>query len=396
MDVKVECERISILCHGCLTADRRLRLIDGETRQMFYELRDGTNFVKQRCELLLCWECVAFLQKLKVFQARIKTAQCLLMQYLQCYYKNEKMHYPDSLSLLNRIHRNTYNFEFYEEEKNKDDIPNGVEVNKEKKKEDNLPNHVISKHKENKKDLTPEDLLPSIEIKTEYNDSIKEEYNCSNDNDSDYYEGVLQFEQEESGENSSHIKKNSHTKYKNKKYNTFAEVTKRTDVTKTNYMQFSEPVSLDKREYEKILIRDKERYGYSRMPFKCEDCRIGYFKRMDLQRHNSSCHSHKFPYKCAACPTEMTSLEHQDQHWADLHSTVYKCTLCSEVHQSSFEVKKHIKLAHTKNYTCRTCSQEYGSLRDFKNHYKTMHEKIVCDYCNNDFTKKRSLISHMK
>lgn len=55
MDVKVECESVSILCHGCLTANRRVRLVIGETRQMFYELRDDKKLDKKQHVSILKW-----------------------------------------------------------------------------------------------------------------------------------------------------------------------------------------------------------------------------------------------------------------------------------------------------------------------------------------------------
>lgn len=201
---------------------------------------------------------------------------------------------PNSLSSLDRIHSNTYNYKYYEENKKEYEITNDIELYQEENTEDNIPNDVNTTLKdEHNKEITAEDLLRGVDIKTENNESIKEEYDSSNDNDSEYYEEVLKLEPEESIDKSSKEKKITEKKYKLKRYNQFAKVTKRTDVTKKNFMQFSEPCSVDKKEYEKIMRRDRIRYGYPRMPYKCQECRTGYFQKLDLQRHNSQWHDQK-------------------------------------------------------------------------------------------------------
>ncbi|XP_047037565.1 zinc finger protein 58-like isoform X1 [Helicoverpa zea] len=377
MDVKVECERLLWICHGCLSADRNLACVTGHNKTLFNGLRgDVTHQFK---DLLLCWECVALINKLGLFRSRIKTAQYRLLQFVKTFESD----LPITLSHIKITQKQQYDYEYkyIDEEEQKHIILDH---------KDKLPdqNETIIEYKdENITEIDPE-------IKIEYNEDIKDEIdNISYNNDTDYEEFKLEHDLDCTIENKKPKKRIKQSQSIKKLYEKYATITKKEVLF--NRKEHSEEVCLNDEAIEQFLDKDRAKRTLESFPYKCMECSLGYVRELDYFRHQTFRHLKiEYPTSCLACKQKnINSQSNLEEHWR-VHTLMLQCKLCGEI--TRFRgMKKHFNIAHTKVHTCKECSLEFGSLRVFSEHYKSMHKIAICDHCNKKFTSRRKLERHI-
>uniref|UniRef100_A0A2A4KAB9 C2H2-type domain-containing protein n=1 Tax=Heliothis virescens TaxID=7102 RepID=A0A2A4KAB9_HELVI len=390
MDLKVKCERVLWLCHGCLSTDRKLACVTGHNKTLFIELRQDVKH-NQTKNLLLCWECVAFLNKLELFRTRIKTAQYRLLQFVKTY-ENDL---PTTLSGIEITSKHQYDYEYkYIDTEQEARERNGEEKHKYfvSDQKDVLPeqNEIILDYK----DVNITEIEP--EIKIEYNEDIKEEfdnisYSCNND--TDYEDLKLEPDMNETIPKQKTKKKSKLSQSLKKLYEKHATIAK-TDIL-FNRKEHSEEVCLKEEAIEQFLDKDRGHQSLEACPYKCTTCRVGYIREMDYLRHQTFHHlTIQFPTSCIACKKKnINSQSKLEEHWIE-HTRMSRCKLCGEITRLR-GMKKHFNVAHSKVFTCKECSLEFGTLRTFSKHYKTMHKMAVCDYCKKKFTSKHKLERHI-
>ncbi|KAG6465771.1 hypothetical protein O3G_MSEX015381, partial [Manduca sexta] len=81
MSVEVNPLNMNGICVGCLSSDRKLKILSNEETKLFVqEFLDSFDMVKE--SVLLCWECVAIVQKTARFKKQVKYAKSYLMTCL--------------------------------------------------------------------------------------------------------------------------------------------------------------------------------------------------------------------------------------------------------------------------------------------------------------------------
>ncbi|KAG6464959.1 zinc finger protein 62 isoform X2 [Manduca sexta] len=81
MNVEVNPLNMNGICVGCLSSDRKLKILSNEETKLFVqEFLDSFDMVKE--SVLLCWECVAIVQKTVRFKKQVKYAKSYLMTCL--------------------------------------------------------------------------------------------------------------------------------------------------------------------------------------------------------------------------------------------------------------------------------------------------------------------------
>ncbi|KAJ8704901.1 hypothetical protein PYW08_012221 [Mythimna loreyi] len=391
MDIKDDSNNIFTICEGCLSADRKLKCITGQTKALFVKLReDVIQNDNDARGILLCWECVALLNKMKYFQARIKTAQYRLVQYLQTIYDNKNT-IPHTLSLVIKTKHKEfdYNFNFEDEEE---------------KKELTFEQNIILEQKDiifDQKQATDDEKL-LLDIKIENNGIIKEEFdNDSNfNNDTDFFEADLKQENEEDITYYQKPKKRVRKlKSRIKQYEQYATISKiNSNFTKKGSSSSYETVFVTAREFEEFYRQKRLHQSVKSrtMKFQCDECNFGYAKRLDYLRHKSLNHvQHQYPTNCIYCKREILSESHLEEHWKK-HSPMLRCSFCGDLSRTKGELTKHLNRSHTRTFTCSSCVLDFRTLREFSKHYIMAHERVTCDYCNKNVCSKRKLETHIK
>lgn len=403
MDVKIECNLVASLCYGCLSTERYVNCVTGELSEMFFKIRND-DYQNQCQNLLLCWECIALVKKFKMFQTRIKTAQHLLLQYLETYYIKDETTRSMCLSSLSNIYKFTYDEELSEEINN--DEQKLFDDDEDMEEKNNVKPYGFDKKnkndKDNKESLIEDEII--LELKQECENDIKvETYYSDNGNDSDYYETEnkndnveLKNKTEQKSKKKNIISNENSLSFK--RYKNFTTVTENDEIKVKDYLKYSESVQISIKEYDKLLKKERNRYGYTNLPFQCKECGLEYFQRMDLLRHVSLYHNSEliFPRKCAACRTMTSSVQNLTKHWMSVHTQMKRCTLCMEICRTDAGIKRHVRRVHGKMYTCNNCLHRTYTVADFIKHYRTAHETLVCDICNVSCRKKKSMVHHMK
>ncbi|CAH1642759.1 unnamed protein product [Spodoptera littoralis] len=388
MEAKIECQRMLVLCHGCLSADRKISCVTGQQKTLFTKLR-GDKRNENDKNLLLCWECKALLNKTQQFQARIKSAQKQLADY-----PNGYMHDKNKFNIHTRLSK-TKNPEYdyiyvHEEEINEN---NFFSTQYGSDTESDTKDDLVIDEEDNF--LTENGELLQ-EIKEECDNEIKNEIDSCNDDNDDMDYCDREFKMEEEGDllRKEKRKKKRPAKYQSiKKYSNFATSRVIRDPFTDEVGEFYDSVNLDFSEIKEIHIR----FSLSKAKFVCEMCKIGFTKHLDYTRHNVFKHlEFSYPTPCNICKDDITSTAHLHAHWKLRHNVMMKCKFCGDICRNKGELKKHLNRTHTKIYTCDKCAQEFPTLRDFTEHYKNMHEIFQCDHCQKTFKVKVRLEAHMK
>lgn len=140
------------------------------------------------------------------------------------------------------------------------------------------------------------------------------------------------------------------------------------------------------------------------------------FLLVHLMEHNKN-----KPFKCDECNQEYLVETLLDAHKRKYHPSVeynfsegqYKCVYCVLTFFNEEELMKHICKPKsdvsesvkgdttTKRFKCKLCNQQYEKKRSLLSHFKvhtreTKTKKCICDYCQKEFTQKGALKRHIE
>ncbi|KAJ8704928.1 hypothetical protein PYW08_012248 [Mythimna loreyi] len=316
----------SSLCQACLSSDRSLSSI-GEYIDV---LRNISNIIIPQ-PLLLCWECIAILKKIKQFKEKIEEAQRILAYH----YLNKQKLLLQTLSKLTKTYTDHTLIITYDDD---DDSKEKIEI-----KEEN-------QHSNDSFNFDDNDFCPQ-EIKKENQNVIDTKI----------------------------------TKKKSLHYRIVYEKNSKRVLRKKFGIQ-TEDLS---------LWMEKERNSdfYKKFKYKCNFCINGFNSNEKLKHHVLKYHHESIgPHECPACSMRFTNEALLSTH-TQTHDFAWECTRCGFQCYTVKRLNAHIN-THSA-VQCVTCEGKFKDLATFYTHYKSLHSIFLCDHCGKRCKTKYMIEKHM-
>ncbi|XP_050360150.1 zinc finger protein 420-like [Nymphalis io] len=329
MSVKVELDTV---CRGCLSVDRKIVPLKNNVSLFFILIAD--QYIPKDSKyfnMYLCWECVALLRKVALFQKQIQKSKDIFLENFT------QPRHMESMSHLKTVHKNKYDFTIEYEEG----------------------------------DLKVNELL-------EYDKIIKEETYDIFDNNTELFDG------------SDYIDNIDSEKVKEKKIRKTKSKVKTTEVIYTDEERdrYMSRVQLSVKELE--MLESNKRGRICGMSYRCN---VLVKKMLSAKRRDVRNCANSEPI-CSQCEETFTSNTVLLEHWQRHVITMYKCHFCSYHGDDGDDVMAHLKQKHIKIYTCK-CGIEFRSIRDYYKHNKSLHKNFDCDHCDRRFQSKATIEKHM-
>lgn len=132
----------------------------------------------------------------------------------------------------------------------------------------------------------------------------------------------------------------------------------------------------------------------------CNDCPDKKFtSKLNLDKHNKSCHSSK---PCPHCGLVFKA-SNLRRHIDTTHlKKEYKCLQCDVVCNAKDSLRSHIRRVHNTEtahkYQCPHCQKHFADLSRYKRHLMVHDDSrpYCCETCNKRFREKTNLESHLR
>ncbi|XP_037296112.1 zinc finger protein 84-like isoform X2 [Manduca sexta] len=395
--------KYDILCHVCLSSNRKLSVL-GEFDGLFRKI---CNYPLETPNIYLCWECIAMLKKMQIFQAKVVEAQRLLRLHcaeIQCIQTKSlsNLRICPRNQIIDIIYDETLKTELktYEEEKIKlygeEKILReykinviGEEIDLKHTEIQNIfedkinvnGQEIDSKHTEIEKILgegkinaNGEEIdLEHTEIKEEVEEYIDSDY-CDEDIKQDFLQLIKQ---------ETELKNEKKTKSRLYKY-----------VFDIKDGEFVKKFNAD---YENIKCwwqRDRESDILKKIKFKCMKCLCVWKSKTPFMKHQRKFHSATSgPYFCDICSSRFKTKQ-SILHHVKKHRVALECIACEFKCSSPDVMKVHLR-SHKSAVQCLTCDLTLQDIKTFRMHYKATHASFVCDHCGKRCFSKHTLEKHM-
>ncbi|XP_063391944.1 zinc finger protein 502-like [Cydia fagiglandana] len=339
----VKRETEELLCHGCLSANRRLSPLTNY--EMYFCVLGSKETLEEYkyLNIVLCWECQALLRRAQAFRNTLQRAQ-----YLLTVADTEQVS-PESLSALTHKHIQEYDYSIEES------------ISIEPKNEEEL-------FIDNTETLIKEEIEDNLE--TDNFDTYSDKDNIKEENEIKT------------------IKKKKIYK-KDTEKREFKKIDNGLDLS--NPEKYFSEISLSEKEVEEILEREREE-DVSR-PHKCETCGFWFWSKTDVYDHKKTVHRQRTkPGKCPQC-----AFGYKTQWDLELHSwrshPVNRCSLCGRV-VANREKAKHLAM-HKFTYRCLKCGADFENKQCYHHHEKQLHSKYICAHCDRTVNTKKALERHV-
>ncbi|XP_072155749.1 transcription factor IIIA [Bemisia tabaci] len=151
------------------------------------------------------------------------------------------------------------------------------------------------------------------------------------------------------------------------------------------------------------LVRH-ERTHMSKDEFKCLHCSRSFTKKVFLEKHMVTHHSHGQPhYQCSQCPLAFNTHHRYHQHMSRTHAVYF----CNRAGCNMVRFEDHNKLrAHESSihfpvkFQCAECSKKFSRRMFLVEHISSEHEGLSfqCPHkdCERTFSYRRNLNTHLK
>ncbi|KAG6459889.1 hypothetical protein O3G_MSEX011641 [Manduca sexta] len=373
--------KYDILCHVCLSSNRKLSVL-GEFDGLFRKI---CNYPLGTPNIYLCWECIAMLKKMQIFQAKVVEAQRLLRFHcaeIQCIQTKSlsNLRICPRNQIIDIIYDETLETELktYEEEKIK--LYGEEKILREYKinvigEEIDLKHTEIQNIFEDKINVNGEEIdLEHTEIKEEVEEYIDSDY-CDEDIKQDFLQLIKQ---------ETELKNEKKTKSRLYKY-----------VFDIKDGEFVKKFNAD---YENIKCwwqRDRESDILKKIKFKCMKCLCVWKSKTPFMKHQRKFHSATSgPYFCDICSSRFKTKQ-SILHHVKKHRVALECIACEFKCSSPDVMKVHLR-SHKSAVQCLTCDLTLQDIKTFRMHYKATHASFVCDHCGKRCFSKHTLEKHMR
>ncbi|XP_063544897.1 zinc finger protein 184-like [Cydia strobilella] len=337
----IKSETEEVLCHGCLSANRRLSPLTNY--EMYFCVLGNKQTVEEYkyLNILLCWECQALLRRTQEFRNTLQRAQYLLSV------SHTEQVLPKSLSALTHKHKPDY---------------------------DCIIEEYISIESKNE-----------VEIFIDNSDTlIKEEIedNLETDNFDTYSDNIKVEDELKIVKKTKKYKKDTE-KRELKKIDNGLDL--------RNPEKYFSEICLSEKEIEEILEREREE-DVSR-PHKCGTCGFWFLSKTDVYEHKKTMHRQRTKLgKCPQCACSYKSLWDLELHNWRSHS-VNRCSLCGRVVPNR-DKAKHLAM-HKFRYRCLKCGADFDNKQWYENHERQLHSKYICAHCDRTVNTKKVLEKHI-
>ncbi|KAJ8706579.1 hypothetical protein PYW07_012657 [Mythimna separata] len=157
---------------------------------------------------------------------------------------------------------------------------------------------------------------------------------------------------------------------------------------------------------EKELKEERERMarseGYLKLPYKCEDCIVGFDHEQTLLSHVEKRHKMtENGFQCHVCKSVLSTKFSYNNH-TKLHIRRLECMICHKIYNHMQSAVQHYDDQHApagagirQGYTCRECGFTTTSNRAYRYHMDKHKTKESCNICGNLFVNSNKLKIHM-
>ncbi|XP_048002979.1 zinc finger protein 729-like [Leguminivora glycinivorella] len=332
----VKRETEEILCHGCLSANRKLSPLTNY--EMYFCVLGNKQTLEEYkyLNILLCWECQALLRRTQEFRNTLQRAQ-----YLLSVAHTEQVS-PKSLSTLSYKHKPDFDYI--------------IEESIESKNEEVIIDNSETLVKEEIEDFEPDNI--------EYSD-IKEE------NEIQLFQNQRKYRKKDTEKRE------------------FKKIDSGLDLNHPE--KYFNEICLSEKEVDEIL--EQERRGDARRPHKCGGCGFWFFSRTDAYEHKKTMHRQRTkPGKCPDCAHPYKSFWELELHCWRSHAA-HRCSLCERV-VAHRERVTHLR-KHRFRYRCLKCGFDFENKQLYERHEKELHSKYTCGHCDRTLTTKKALEKHV-
>ncbi|KAJ8704903.1 hypothetical protein PYW08_012223 [Mythimna loreyi] len=142
--------------------------------------------------------------------------------------------------------------------------------------------------------------------------------------------------------------------------------------------------------------------GYLKLPYKCEDCIVGFDHELTLVSHIEKRHKKiKNGFQCQICKSVLSTKFSYNEH-TKRHIRRLECMICRKRYNHMQSAVQHYDEHHAaegagiqEGYTCRECGFTTTSNRSYRYHMDKHKKKQSCDICGNMFVNSNGLKVHM-
>ncbi|XP_073966297.1 uncharacterized protein isoform X2 [Choristoneura fumiferana] len=422
---------LNYVCLGCLSADRKLSTIyDAEYIRIFEEFLESMEQVKK--ELLLCWECTAFIRSVIRFKKKVKTAHDHLVRYMVC-----RTTHIESLSTLttticNTIH-NYNNDDFVNDDKSSIDDhktgsftyemdftnskvtsdpscanlglqntslnPDAGRVSGEQetqpvfvKIEDNDfdfgehlyedENVAVEDKQVEVEHKTDDTQTPSKKAKSKKKKRSKVKYDASDDEPLKSRKKERKTKKEDTGTDGSLVKK------RRKKEKAAGVVTNSRVHRNLEQLNVAEGqiqmVVLSWEEVEAERQKALSSVVFTRHEYRCYDCVLGFNHRFKLENHMNKHSPSAGPAECPVCHVRC-----RDEHALVAHKRRHRV-------RSLAKLRNHMK-NHAERQKCELCGKTFRDRTSLRTHLfiHRGEKEYSCPHCAKKFLFKKAMEVHL-
>ncbi|XP_041983886.1 zinc finger protein 37-like [Aricia agestis] len=352
-----------LICCGCLSAGRNLQQLTHNADLFLTLLNNGTYLDSTSIkDILLCWECVALLQRTKCFQKRIQKAQKYLESH--CFDIENLPTGRDSLSCLNIVN----NYEIVSTHCKKEE-EKSIKVEADIEKEVKICLEVDTKIKEETLEFLDDsiDNFNNTDLYNDYNDVIESTYDIKEESNDPEYKPKIKIKKKKSGR----LK------------------TEKTLLDINNIEFYIHKLICTQNNVQALKKENKKSYKIAHYKANLHCAKINSMKSKDIAKlaeSGTSC-------PCSYCDVEIT-LDRVSSHYEEHTPELYQCRVCLLLWDTSDKASNHILDRHKFVYTCPECSQCFHILKNWRKHVKC--HKYICDHCKKEFNNRKRITHHMR
>ena len=139
-----------------------------------------------------------------------------------------------------------------------------------------------------------------------------------------------------------------------------------------------------------MLVKNKKPVAFS-----CRLCAINFTKHKNLLKHNRKFHS-KMNSDSNLININESFAIYEEDFIQNIHDasffiqenepTINKCNKCEQDFSTKKKLWSHIKAKHQSNFKCDQCDNTFSKQSNLKKHVDSVHKEIqvyTCEHCNN-------------